>query len=107
MTIVPGGRSGRMEPVSMTYGVAPASRGTTTAASRMTPTPSITNQDSAWVTKCSLGRGRLLRVLSVITTPVAALTDDISRSDELLSGGDREIAERRAHALGVDGAHRR
>src|SRR6478672_3026645 len=45
-TRVPGGMLGSIELVSMTYGVAPASRGTISATSSAAPTDSITNQDT-------------------------------------------------------------
>src|SRR5687767_7867590 len=45
-TRVPGGRPGRIDPVCTSYGVAPASRGTTTATARTPPAQRITNHAS-------------------------------------------------------------
>ncbi len=76
-TRVPGGIVGAIDPVSITYGVAPASRGTISATSRVAPTESMTNQDPTSPTQRSHS-GAALFVSFDISSPFSAIKSGAS-----------------------------
>src|SRR6476619_7022712 len=96
-TRVPGGIFGVIEPVSMTYGVAPARRGMTSATSRAATTDSITSQDR---TSPAQRSGAGIQELCVTAgAPLQTRVVEL-RSGVLLLRGDGDVVERGHQVLG-------
>src|SRR6478672_11752915 len=102
-TRVPGGIFGLIEPVSMTYGVAPARRGMTSSTSRAATTDSITSQDRTSPAQRS-GAG----IQEFCVTAGAPLQTRVVelRSGVRLGRGDGDVVEPCAEVLGGVGRGR-